>query len=271
MPDHVSLLSRRYFLLPHTGPVFESCDASCFRCLSCLALHTAEMSLQAGRPDMRNSNQIACRRSRYAASSKPLASNRPLQNVAMARPPSTIDAPAGLQQHPSHTQLRPARSRRILPKFDRVLTASTLLAFALLALIVTPAAAVHVPLTNCLSESTQHDEPFGLQWVPIWADASYATEGSKRTLQYVVWGDVKGSQSGKRLPPPDDPSNYWSDIEQTDGKIARSDSDGKLATTLFRRVEVLTYQPVNDPVDFCRDALTNGSCPLPPLFNQTPM
>lgn len=229
------------------------------------------MSLQTGCSDTQSSTPIACRRSRYAAASKPVASTAPLQNVAMARPPSTTEAHAGLQQHPSHTQLRPARSRRIRHGFDRILTASTLLAFAVLALVVTPAAAVHVQLTNCLSESTQHDEPLGLQWVPIWADASYVTDGSKRTLQYVVWGDVKGSQSGKRLPPPDDPDNYWSDIEQTDGKIARSDSDGKLAATLFRRVDVLTYQPVNNPVDFCQDALTNGSCPLPPLFNQTPM
>jgi hypothetical protein len=37
-------------------------------------------------------------------------------------------------------------------------------------------------------------------------------------------------------------------------------------TTLFNKVNVLTYSPYNHATDFCNE-LENGTCPLGPVFN----
>jgi len=39
-------------------------------------------------------------------------------------------------------------------------------------------------------------------------------------------------------------------------------------TTLFNKVNVLTYWPYNHATDFCNE-LENGTCPLGPVFNKS--
>ncbi|KAH6604764.1 hypothetical protein Trco_006471 [Trichoderma cornu-damae] len=141
----------------------------------------------------------------------------------------------------------------------------TLLALALLALVfAAPAAAVLVEFDNCLPDSYRLNNPPLLQWEPLYVDAVFDTKSPKNNLRVIVWGNVTGSQNVGKLPPPNDP--YWTDPSQTNGKIDETPYSDTLATTLVRRVNVLTYEPWNDRSNFCADSLVNGTCPLAPTF-----
>lgn len=162
---------------------------------------------------------------------------------------------------------RPARSRR--RHLDGLLSASAFLVYALIALFLAavPVSAVRVPFTNCLDEKYITDGK--LQWKPVYADASFDTTDPTHELKVVVWGNVTGFQDPKNLPPSaqDDPNRlYWKDNGKTNGKITQTGDTGK-ATTLYRRVNVLTYRPVNERVNFCTEALDGGQCPLGPFLN----
>ncbi|KAL2212097.1 hypothetical protein CC79DRAFT_1263454, partial [Sarocladium strictum] len=138
---------------------------------------------------------------------------------------------------------------------------------ALAALAIAPVSAVQIPFTNCLADSYRNNEPTLLQWVPLYADAKYVTDDSHHNLEVVVWGNVTGSREKVTLPPGGDP--YWDNNDDTPGKIVqttRPGSKGALATTLFRKINVATFEPWNQVIDFCRDGLVNGKCPLPPVF-----
>ncbi|KAL7788646.1 hypothetical protein V8C37DRAFT_404350 [Trichoderma ceciliae] len=140
-----------------------------------------------------------------------------------------------------------------------------LLALLLLVLAVaTPAAAVQLEFDNCLPDSYRLNKPPLLQWVPLYVDAVFDTKTPNNNLQVIVWGNVTGSQTLGALPPPNDP--YWTDPSQTNGKIDETPYSDTLATTLIRRVNVLTYEPLNDRSNFCSDSLVNGTCPLAPTF-----
>lgn len=141
--------------------------------------------------------------------------------------------------------------------------AVTLLCFQL----VTPAQAVRVKFQNCLPDSYRFNDPTPLQFDPLFADARFDTEDEKHTLQVTVWSNVTGSYNEGGLPPADDP--YWHDDEQTDGKIIQTpepDTTNPRATTLIRKVNVLTYTPWSDADDFCKMGLDNATCPLSPVF-----
>ncbi|KAL7932183.1 hypothetical protein V8C35DRAFT_96406 [Trichoderma chlorosporum] len=133
-----------------------------------------------------------------------------------------------------------------------------------LALVATPAAAVLVEFENCLPESYVLNKPPLLQWVPLYVDAVFDTKTPNNNLQVIVWANVTGSQNLDALPPPNDP--YWTDPSKTNGKIEQTPYIDTLATTLVRRVNVLTYEPWNDRSNFCTASLVNGTCPLPPTF-----
>ncbi|RDA89785.1 hypothetical protein CP533_4682 [Ophiocordyceps camponoti-saundersi (nom. inval.)] len=140
-----------------------------------------------------------------------------------------------------------------------------LLAFVALSLFAAePVAAVLVPVTNCLADSRQSKS---LQWRPLYADASFG--GDNYNLQVVFWGNVSGSLPVQpSLPPAGD--DHWHRDAETAGKIIESadpDAENKKATTLFRKVNVLTYEPWNNVDYFCKNALVNGSCPLAPVFH----
>lgn len=153
---------------------------------------------------------------------------------------------------------------RLLPAIRLPVSVTLVLAL----LLVLPAAAVRVAVTNCLPESYQSNTPAPLQWQPLYADAKFNTRSGSHNLQLIVWGNVTGSQNQDDLPAPDD--RYWTNPNETNGKIIETpdpEADNKKATTLFRRVNVLTYEPWHDPVNFCKHGLVNGSCPLAPVFD----
>lgn len=132
-----------------------------------------------------------------------------------------------------------------------------------------PTSAVFIKFENCLSESVQTNSPLQLQFVPMFMDAKFDTAHPENALQVTVWGNVTGSGTDQLvvLPPPSDP--YW-DSSQANlgGKIQDlpdpTASSPKL-TTLSNKVNVLTYEPWSEPVDFCAQ-LVNASCPLAPRF-----
>ncbi|RFU75606.1 hypothetical protein TARUN_6666 [Trichoderma arundinaceum] len=130
--------------------------------------------------------------------------------------------------------------------------------------VVTPAAAVLVEFENCLPDSYRLNNPPLLQWVPLYVDAVFDTKSPNNNLQVIVWGNVTGSQNVATLPGPNDP--YWTNPDETNGKIDETPYSDTLATTLIRRVNVLTYEPWNDRSNFCTASLVNGTCPLAPRF-----
>ncbi|UNI15017.1 hypothetical protein JDV02_001591 [Purpureocillium takamizusanense] len=138
----------------------------------------------------------------------------------------------------------------------------------LILFVASPADAVRVNVTNCLSDDYRSAASPRLQWEPKFAEAKFDTKNSTHNLQLTVWGNVTGQQYQDKLPPPD--SEYWTnpDPANNNGKIVETVDGGK-ATTLVQRVNVLTYEPWNHLSSFCKDALVNGSCPLSPVFHPT--
>ena len=100
-------------------------------------------------------------------------------------------------------------------------------------------------------------------------DAVFNTTDSSHNLHITVWGNVTGSgpENLVTLPPAND--TYWTS-NRTDlgGKIEDNPSpdDVKKLTTLFNKVNVLTYEPWSETVEFCNQ-LINATCPLAPSFN----
>ncbi|KAG5985219.1 hypothetical protein E4U55_000042 [Claviceps digitariae] len=141
----------------------------------------------------------------------------------------------------------------------------TVVLFALLA--SAPVSAVRIRPTNCLPESFQNQNPPFIQWVPVEADAKFDTKSSKHNFQYIVWGNVTGSLQQVNLPPPED-RDYWNNPDKTNGKIINSDNSQN-GTTVKSSISMLSYIPWSHRNFFCGDALVNGSCPLPPVFNTT--
>ena len=142
-----------------------------------------------------------------------------------------------------------------------------LVLWAFLTVLVPKAEAAMIAFDNCLPDRTKDSgDPMPLQWVPLYLDAAFDTENESHTLRITTWGNVTGSYRLVDLPPANDPS--WKDPEENDGKIQRLPQPD-VATTLVRKINILTYEPFHEAKDFCRDALVNGSCPLPPVFDTT--
>lgn len=131
-------------------------------------------------------------------------------------------------------------------------------------LFVTPVQAVMVPFQNCLPEAYQNNVPKALQFVPLFVEASFDTKGATHNLHVTVYGNVTGSYKSVTLPPANDPA--WRDPEIVDGKIENLPAPYNKYTTLFNKIDVLTYQPWSQNVNFC-DQLVNGTCPLAPAFS----
>lgn len=142
-----------------------------------------------------------------------------------------------------------------------------------LMLAVVPVSAVRIPFANCLDDKYIDAEPKKLQFVPLWVDAKFDTSDPRHILDVVVWGNVTGLQDTANPPPSYfNDELYWRNATSTNGKIvltSEPDAQGAKATTLYRRAHVLTYEPLNEPVDFCKDGMLNGSCPVGPFFNET--
>lgn len=137
---------------------------------------------------------------------------------------------------------------------------------------VIPTSAVHVNFQNCLSESVINNTPLQLQLVPLVMNAVFNTTDPMHNLNVTVWTNVTGSTVALPrllLPPAND--SYWENNQTMNGgKIEADpfpDSTSPLLTTLFNKVNVLTYTPYNPKLgdSFCQ-VLVNGSCPLGPNF-----
>lgn len=139
----------------------------------------------------------------------------------------------------------------------------------LLTIEITPASAAFINFQNCLSESYQTQTPLSLQFVPLYVNAVFNRTDPSFNLNVTVWGNVTGSGPDPLVNlPPANNTEYWDNPANTQGKI-QDIPDPSLAkpllTTLFNKVNVLTYEPFSQAVDFC-DQLINGSCPLGPSF-----
>ncbi|TGJ84083.1 hypothetical protein E0Z10_g4672 [Xylaria hypoxylon] len=138
--------------------------------------------------------------------------------------------------------------------------------------------AVRISFDNCLNEGYIHSnqkiprDHVQLQFVPLAADAVFETIDENYNLLITVWGDVTGRVGDATLPPPGDPE--WDNPEEAlSGKIQNTIEHGLPeynATTLHSTIDVLTYRPYSHDAYFCQ-SLLNGSCPLGPVFNQTPI
>lgn len=133
---------------------------------------------------------------------------------------------------------------------------------------IVPVSAAMIEFQNCLSESYQNNEPLQLQFVPKFFDAVFNTTDPKHNLRVTVWGNVTGSGPGSVIPilPPANDTDYWNSNQTGPGKIENiPDPNVNKLTTLFNKVNVLTYQPWSESTDFCAQ-LVNASCPLSPRF-----
>lgn len=139
-------------------------------------------------------------------------------------------------------------------------------------LAVIPAAAVEISFQNCLTESYRDNDPPRLQWVPEHVEAVFDTTTDKHNLQVIVWGNVTGSMNRFTPPPAGDP--YWNNDDEEEGKIVETpepDAQRVVATTLLRQVEVVTYRPYRDVVNFCTEGVVDDSCPVGPVFDDSIM
>uniref|UniRef100_A0A0D2X8L6 ML-like domain-containing protein n=1 Tax=Fusarium oxysporum (strain Fo5176) TaxID=660025 RepID=A0A0D2X8L6_FUSOF len=114
------------------------------------------------------------------------------------------------------------RQRAWLPRYSTIsrLSKSLLVALLIAMHAISPAHAVRIPFTNCLSDAYRLHEPTRLQWVPLYADAVFDTENEKHNLRVIVWGNVTGARTTSALPPPDDPS--WKDASDINGQNRRN-------------------------------------------------
>lgn len=165
----------------------------------------------------------------------------------------------------SNKPLWPRRNTRWMSGYLMALVAS---------LWIVPASAVLLEFQNCLSDAIQNDQPLALQIIPLYLNAVFNTTDTNHNLNVTVWGNVTGSTVGtnpKYLVPPANDTQYWNSNETTSGgKIENEpypDDPIPKLTTLSSKVNVLTYEPWHNPVNFCEDGLLNGTCPLGPTFS----
>lgn len=156
---------------------------------------------------------------------------------------------------------------------SRPVTSRKLRSLLCLSLLSQPAAAVLLSkFDNCLEESIKDSNPRELQWVPLYVGATFDTKNKSHNLRITVWGNVTGAYNPTASPalPPWD-SDDWSNPNVTNGKIVDNPfpTTANFLTTLHSKINVVTYEPYAADFDFCKDALTNGSCPLGPVFNRT--
>lgn len=140
--------------------------------------------------------------------------------------------------------------------------------FALLLLSSLPLAdAALVPFKNCLDDSIVNSDPRRLQFVPLHLSASVRPlpDSHKRNLTITVFGNVTGLANPGPYPPPDDPQ--WSDPHATVGKIVDVDEANAKFTTLFARLNLLSFTPYSRPPSAFCSSVTQGECPLGPVFN----
>lgn len=135
-----------------------------------------------------------------------------------------------------------------------------------------PVASVFIEFSNCLSDEVKNNGVPQLQFIPHFVDATFNTTDPSHQLSVTVWGNITGSTVGnvsRLVVPSGNDTEYWnSNSTFAGGKIVDSpypEATVPKLTTLSNKVDVLTYEPFSEDVDFC-NSLINGSCPLGPRF-----
>ncbi|THC90610.1 hypothetical protein EYZ11_009925 [Aspergillus tanneri] len=118
---------------------------------------------------------------------------------------------------------------------------------------------------NCLGKSIIESNPRQLQFVPLDVSVVFDLDSPLRDLNVTVYGNVSGTADRRSsYPSPDDPQ--WANLNETVGKITDLDTTNNKYSTLLTSVNVVSFSPYNDPSRFC-DSVTQGACPLGPVFN----
>lgn len=127
------------------------------------------------------------------------------------------------------------------------------------------AAAAFIDFDNCL-ETNILNNPSQLQFVPKYFYVNYNPEPGPNPLNIVIYGNVTGAAQGETAPAPGSP--LWNDNSTTAGKIPNivNNNGNETYTTLFTTIDVLTFTTYNQRTIFC-DNVTQGSCPLGPVFD----
>ena len=138
-----------------------------------------------------------------------------------------------------------------------------------LSLLPGTAVAAYVNFQNCLDANILHSHPQLLQFVPLNVSATFNSSNPKYPLNVTVYGNVTGLNTQQSYPAPDDPQ--WSNMNDTVGKIVNESTQDNKLSTLFAKLNVLTFQPYNAPAAIFCNSLVQGDCPLGPAFsaNQT--
>lgn len=180
---------------------------------------------------------------------------------------------ARLESTPTHLDQNTTATTRHSKRQPNRSTIRSLRSLVCLSLLSQPAAAVLLKkFDNCLEESIKDSNPRELQWIPLYVGATFDTKNKSHNLRVTVWGNVTGAYNPTESPalPPWN-SDDWSNPNVTNGKIVANPfpDSANLLTTLHSKINVVTYEPYKADFDFCKDALTNYSCPLGPVFNET--
>ncbi|KAK2811719.1 hypothetical protein FQN49_008434, partial [Arthroderma sp. PD_2] len=122
-----------------------------------------------------------------------------------------------------------------------------------------------VPFRNCLPDSITKSNPLQLQFIPLYVAAQFNSSLPSLNLNVTVYGNVSGTESTEAYPAPDDPR--WSNPNETLGKIVSVNPTTNTFTSLYPELNVVSFSAANSSVvPFC-DTLTQGECPLGPVFN----
>ena len=139
------------------------------------------------------------------------------------------------------------------------------LAITILGSLVSSTTAAFVPNINCLSENYINSSPKNLQFTPLLVDAVFDATNSSHSLHITIYGNVSGEATNETLPPASNVS-YWENDNEVGGKITNVSSMDNTYSTLLTTFNVLSYTPYQAPRSpFC-ESLTQGHCPLAPVF-----
>ncbi|CDM38164.1 hypothetical protein DTO013E5_8730 [Penicillium roqueforti] len=128
-----------------------------------------------------------------------------------------------------------------------------------------PGAAVLLDFENCLSKSILESDPLQLQFVPTNVSVKFNLTNPLHPLAITVYGNVSGTTSQTAdYPAPD--SSVWTNPNWTDGKIEDVSTTNNKYSTLMTDLNVLSFTPFSNASRF-RDAVTQGTLPLGPVFN----
>lgn len=131
-------------------------------------------------------------------------------------------------------------------------------------LLCTTVDAAFVTFENCLPDSTKNSDL--LKFTPSFVNATFInTVGSRHDLDLTIYGNVSGKQYSGPIPTGNSP--YWSNDNETNGKIVDIVKSNNKYTTLTVDYMVVTFTAYdNKGEEFCPLLNNNQSCPLSPVF-----